>query len=77
LGGDSLRATQVIVRLNQTLALDLPVPLLFRLPTPALLGARLEELVASREIDLLAAELGALPLSERSRLLDETQKPTT
>ncbi len=74
LGGDSLRATQVIGRLNQTLALDLPVPLLFRLPTPALLGARLDELIASREIDLLAAELAALPLRERFLLLDETRE---
>ena len=75
LGGDSLRATQVLIRLNQMLALELPVPLLFRLPTPALLGARLDELVASREMDLLAAALAALPLQEQARLLDEARSP--
>jgi hypothetical protein len=51
------------------------VSLLFRLPTPALLGARLDELVASREIDLLAAALAALPLQEQARLLDEARPP--
>lgn len=75
LGGDSLRATRVIVRLNQALALELPAPLLFRLPTPALLGARLDELVAAREIDLLAAALAALPVEEQARLLDEARQP--
>lgn len=75
LGGDSLRATQVLIRLNRMLALELSVPLLFRLPTPALLGARLDELVASREIDLLAAALAALPSQEQARLLDEAQSP--
>lgn len=73
LGGDSLRATQVLIRLKQRLALELPVSLLFRLPTPALLGARLEELIAAREIDLLAAALTALPLQEQATLLDEAR----
>jgi acyl carrier protein len=71
LGGDSLRATQVLARLKQMLGLELPVPLLFRLPTPALLGARLDELVASRELDQLVAALAALPPEEQTRLLDE------
>lgn len=71
LGGDSLRATQVLSRLKQSLELELPLSLLFRLPTPALLGARLDELAASREIDLLAAALAALPLQEQTKLLAE------
>jgi hypothetical protein len=58
------------------LGLELSVPLLFRLPTPALLGARLDELVASREIDLLAAAVAALPLQEQARLLDEAWSPS-
>ena len=70
LGGDSLRAMQVIARLKQALGLELPVPLLFRLPTPALLGARLDELVASREVDQLAAALAALSPQERALLLE-------
>jgi acyl-CoA synthetase (AMP-forming)/AMP-acid ligase II/acyl carrier protein len=73
LGGDSLRATQVIVRLKQSLALDLPAPLLFRLPTPALLGARLEELAASREMEIIEAALAALPPEERANLLDDAE----
>lgn len=73
LGGDSLRGTQVIIRLRQELALELPAPFIFRLPTPALLGARLDELTASREVELLAAALAALPPQERARLLDEGQ----
>ncbi len=73
LGGDSLRATQVIVRLQQSQSLELPVPLLFRLPTPALLAAYLEELISSREIESLAATLAALPLDHQARLLDEAE----
>jgi acyl-CoA synthetase (AMP-forming)/AMP-acid ligase II/acyl carrier protein len=73
LGGDSLRATQVHIRLNQSLAVELPVSLLFRLPTPALLAARLEELIAAREIDLLAAALAVLPLQEQATLLDDAR----
>jgi acyl-CoA synthetase (AMP-forming)/AMP-acid ligase II/acyl carrier protein len=75
LGGDSLRATQVLMRLEQTLAVELPVALLFRLPTPALMGARLDELLAEREIDLLAAALAVLPLHEQAMLLDEARLP--
>jgi amino acid adenylation domain-containing protein len=56
LGGDSLRAAQVMMHLEHTLGIELPPAVLFRLPTPALLGERLEEMRAVREIDLLAAE---------------------
>ena len=38
-----------------TLSLELPLSLLFRLPTQSLL-ARLDELLASREIDLLETQ---------------------
>lgn len=75
LGGDSLRATQVLIRLEQVLALELQVALLFRLPTPALLGARLDELAAAHEIDLLAAALAALPVHEQATLLDLDPNP--
>jgi acyl-CoA synthetase (AMP-forming)/AMP-acid ligase II/acyl carrier protein len=71
LGGDSLRATQVITRLQQTLAMELPLPLLFRLPTPALLGTHLDQLIDARATDMLAADLAALPPEEQARLLEE------
>lgn len=73
LGGDSLRAAQVMMRLEHTLAIALPAALLFRLPTPALLAQRLEELLAAREIDLLAAQLAALPEHQRALLFDDAQ----
>jgi oxalate---CoA ligase len=76
LGGDSLRATQVLVRLQQSLTLELPMPLLFRLPTSTLLAAYLEELVSFREIELLAASLAALPRERQTRLLDEAEFTT-
>jgi acyl-CoA synthetase (AMP-forming)/AMP-acid ligase II/acyl carrier protein len=70
-GGDSLRAMQVIVRLSEALSLELPPPLLFRLPTPALLAARLDELVSSRDLESIEAGIAALPPGERARLLAE------
>jgi acyl carrier protein len=73
LGGDSLRAAQVLMRLEHTLAIELPAALLFRLPTPALLAERLDELLAAREIDLLAAALAALPAQQQATLLDSVQ----
>jgi hypothetical protein len=72
LGGDSLRATQVLTRLRENFAHDLPVPLLFRLPTPALLGGELDRLAAESEIESLAAALEKLPPEERDRLLNDS-----
>ena len=43
LGGDSLTGQQVISRLNSQLPLNLPSTLLFRYPTPRLLGADLDK----------------------------------
>ena len=73
LGGDSLRAAQMMMRLEHALAIELPAALLFRRPTPALLAERLEELLAAREIDLLAAALAALPAHQQATLLDDAQ----
>lgn len=70
LGGDSLRATQVLTRLSQSLALELPTPLLFRLPTPALLACELDRIQAENELDELAAALEGLTPLERAKLLD-------
>lgn len=75
LGGDSLRAMQVLARLGQELSLELPPTMLFRLPTPALFGGRIEELAAAREVELLVAALAALPASEQARILEEARGP--
>ena len=70
LGGDSLRAMQLLIRLGQSLGFQIPVPSIFRCPTPALLARKLE-LMREPEIDALAAELEKLPPEERARLLKE------
>ncbi len=70
LGGDSLRATQVLTRLGQSLQLELPTPLLFRLPTPALLASEMDRLISEEEINELAAALVGLSDAEREQLLD-------
>ena len=75
LGGDSLRAMQVLVRLGQAMALELPVSMLFRWPTPALLGAAVDELISTREIDQLASALAELPEDEQASLLNEASAP--
>ena len=67
-GGDSLKATQAVNRLQQALGFEIPVATVFRHPTPALLAGALLRL---READLeaLVAALEALPAEERERLL--------
>jgi acyl-CoA synthetase (AMP-forming)/AMP-acid ligase II len=70
LGGDSLRATQVLTRLQHILGFTIPVPTVFRRPTPALLADKLDQM-REPEIDALAAELEKLPPQERARLLEE------
>jgi oxalate---CoA ligase len=70
LGGDSLRATQVLTRLGQSLGFQIPIPTVFRCPTPALLANKLDPM-REPEIDALAAELEKLPPEERARLLSE------
>ena len=68
IGGDSLRATQVLTRLEQALGFQIAVPTIFRCPTPALLANTLD-LMRAPEIDALAAELEKLLPEERARLL--------
>jgi acyl-CoA synthetase (AMP-forming)/AMP-acid ligase II len=70
LGGDSLRATQALSRLSQILLLEIPGYLLFQMPTPALLAAKLERIKAENEISDLAVILEQLSAAERSELLD-------
>ena len=69
LGGDSLRAMQVVARLVKSLALEIPPTTLFRRPTPAQLAAELFRLQEELEVQILAVELGRLPPEEVARLL--------
>jgi len=70
LGGDSLRATQVLTRLGRSLGFEIPVAVIFRCPTPALLASKLDELMRESEMDALVAELEKLPPGQRARLLN-------
>lgn len=70
LGGDSLRATQVLARLQQALDIQIPVPAIYRCPTPTLLASKLDQM-RKPEIDSLAAELEKLPAEERAKLLND------
>lgn len=71
MGGDSLRAAQVLARLSQDLSLTLPAPMLFRLPTPSLMAAELMRLQSEIEINSLADLLHGLSEEERAQLLGE------
>jgi len=75
-GGDSLRGTQVVGRINERLSLDLPVTAVFQYPTVAELACAIEQ--ASRATaDLstsLQAEVDALSDDEVARLLAEFER---
>jgi acyl-CoA synthetase (AMP-forming)/AMP-acid ligase II/acyl carrier protein len=76
LGGDSLRATRVIARVNERLSVDLPIAALFRHPTIAELASAVAE--ARRASDertaALESEIAALPDEEVARLLEELER---
>ena len=69
LGGDSIRATQVLVRLAKILEIEIPLITLFKKPTVMLLAAELARLQGEQEIESLAAALAKLPPGEAARLL--------
>jgi acyl-CoA synthetase (AMP-forming)/AMP-acid ligase II/acyl carrier protein len=71
LGGDSLRATRVHVRLAEALGVEIRPTLLFRYPTVALVAAELARLQEEQEIEFLAAQLEKLPPAEAALLLEE------
>ena len=71
LGGDSLRAMQVVVRLVNALGADIPPTIMFHRPTVALLAVELAELQEDQELLDLAAQLRKLPPEEAARLLRE------
>lgn len=71
LGGDSIAATQVQVRLVEHLGFEIPEVALFNHPTVAQLAvelARLQEQV----LEALASDLAGLPPEEAARILSET-----
>jgi acyl-CoA synthetase (AMP-forming)/AMP-acid ligase II/acyl carrier protein len=70
LGGDSLRATQMLVRLQSALGFKIPIPTIFRCPTPALLANKLEQ-ISHSNIDALADELENLTDEEVASLLKD------
>ena len=70
LGGDSLRGTQVVSRINRARGVNLPIPTLFQYPTVALLAVELEKAEQVR-LDELVAEIDQLPDDEVARLLRE------
>jgi acyl-CoA synthetase (AMP-forming)/AMP-acid ligase II/acyl carrier protein len=73
LGGDSMAASRVIVRLRDQLGIDLPLAALFVTPTVAEVAAAVERLVAeSPEM----AEVDALSEDEVRRLLSDENTPT-
>ncbi|MDA0349995.1 MAG: AMP-binding protein [Verrucomicrobia bacterium] len=74
LGGDSLRATQVVTRLNEAYNLQMPVTVLFRFPNPVLLSIHLDTLIAEQEVESLAGEMGELSPDEIEALMDDFDK---
>ncbi|HEV7517077.1 MAG TPA: phosphopantetheine-binding protein, partial [Thermoanaerobaculia bacterium] len=76
LGGDSLLGTQVITRVRDAWGIDLPLPALFELPTPAALAARIESLrpegeTEGEKIARMLARLESLSPEEVERMLAE------
>ena len=73
LGGDSIRATQVLARLAHCLGCEIPPVTLFHYPTVVLLAAELARL-QEKKIRSLAAELTKLPPETAARLLREVNE---
>jgi acyl carrier protein len=76
LGGDSLLGTQVITRIRDAWGVDLPLPTLFELPTPAALAERIEQLrpegeTENEKIARMLAKLESLSPEEVERMLAE------
>jgi len=68
-GGDSIRAVQVLVRLEAGLGFLPPPTTVFRRPTPASLARELARLREERELEALASALEELPPEDARKLL--------
>jgi oxalate---CoA ligase len=76
LGGDSLRATQVIARVRATLPLDVPITTIFRKPTIAEFADEVRQKLPTLDwIEQAMAEVGALSDEEAQRLLTQELRP--
>jgi len=74
LGGDSLKATQVVSRICSIFDLDLPLVTIFRHPTPADLAQELSSKAGEADISILSElmeEIEELSEAEVQQLLDE------
>ncbi len=79
LGGDSLRATQVVTRLRAVLQVDVPIPELFHHPTIAALASDLllqHPELGDPALGELLAEVQGLSEEEAQRLLQDEALPT-
>ncbi len=76
LGGDSLRAAQVINRINSQLSVECSAVELFRHPSPFLLAQHIESIRNDQEIEDLANALEELSEDERQQLLEEDNSTT-
>ncbi|HJV61615.1 MAG TPA: AMP-binding protein [Albitalea sp.] len=75
LGGDSLKGTRVMARINARHGVELAVPSLFRHPTIAALALEIDaaQAAAAREDEALAAEIATLSDEDVARLLAASQ----
>ena len=70
LGGDSIRATQVISRLAEEVGVDLPPTIVFRHPTAASLASELTRFVQQeKDLAALADELRKMSPGEAMQIL--------
>lgn len=72
LGGDSIRATQVLSRLSEATGASVHATTLFQHPSPAQFAAQLGSVGDRQEIESLARALAELSPEERERLLRES-----
>ena len=81
LGGHSLLATQVVMRVRQSLVVDLPIQAIFVAPTVAGLAGEIEALVIAEtggaEVADLLAQLNDLTDEQAAALLDENRVDDT
>ncbi|HZF13330.1 MAG TPA: amino acid adenylation domain-containing protein [Thermoanaerobaculia bacterium] len=76
LGGDSLLGTQVITRVRESFGVDLALPALFELPTPAALAERIDQLrpegeTETEKVARMLETLESLSPEEVERMLAE------
>ena len=78
LGGDSLRGTQVVSRINAKFDLHLPVTALFRYPTVQAMARHIEEALATQRAvsATLEAQIASMTDEEVARLLSTQSAPS-